>query len=154
MIDLWVHSLILLGSDVSQTTSSMGWEWVTASLPYGNKWRLHRRVLQQYFRPEASQGYLSVQKNKTHQLLRQLLDAPEHFAGHLKTWVWHYVYDEILRDGRIRSLSASTIMEILYGIDITSEHDPYIQVAEKAITMGANSLFPGAALCNIIPSRT
>ena len=45
-------------------------------------------------------------------------------------------------------------MEILYGIDITSEHDPYIQAAEKAIAMGANSLFPGAVLCNLIPSRT
>lgn len=45
-------------------------------------------------------------------------------------------------------------MELIYGIDVTSEHDPYIEVAEKSITMTANSLFPGAVLCNLIPSRT
>lgn len=52
------------------------------------------------------------------------------------------------------SLSAATIMELVYGIEITSEHDPYIEVAEKSITMTANSLFPGAVLCNLFPSRT
>lgn len=44
-------------------------------------------------------------------------------------------------------------MDLVYGIKITSENDPYIEVAEKAISMGANSMFPGAVLCNLLPFR-
>ena len=51
----------------------------TALLPYGDKWRLHRRFFHHTFRMDAVQRFLPFHHRKACQYLRQLFSTPEQF---------------------------------------------------------------------------
>ena len=63
--------------------SRCGLGFISVFLPYGDRWRLHRRFFHQTFGPEAVHRFLPPQHRKTCQLLRQLLDAPEQLDDHV-----------------------------------------------------------------------
>lgn len=44
-------------------------------------------------------------------------------------------------------------MKLTYGRDADMKTDRYIHIGEEAVAMIENSLFPGALLVNIFPSR-
>jgi hypothetical protein len=44
-------------------------------------------------------------------------------------------------------------MQTVYGIEIAPKNDRYVAIAEESVKMLAESLIPGAALCNIFPVR-
>jgi hypothetical protein len=52
------------------------------------------------------------------------------------------------------SNSASTIMNVTYGIEIADQDDRYITVAETALDGMAKAANPGAFLVDIFPIRT
>jgi len=56
-------------------------------LPYGDRWRLHRRLFHQTFRIDGVRKLLPFQHRKSCQLLRRLLDTPEQLADHLFEYV-------------------------------------------------------------------
>ncbi|KAJ6508728.1 cytochrome P450 [Mycena sanguinolenta] len=68
----------------------IGWESNVAFMPMGDRWRKHRRMLQQHFRRDMSRNYHTIQMKKVHQLLQGLLSSPQAFREHLKTRVKHY----------------------------------------------------------------
>ncbi len=64
----------------------MGWlSFHTAFLRYGPTWRGHRRIFQQFFKPEVALNYRPMQTKKVHDFLRGLLTTPENFAEHYRT---------------------------------------------------------------------
>lgn len=67
-------------------------------MPYGERWRLHRRFFHQTFRLEAIPGFLPLQHRKGCQLLRQLLDTPEQLMEH----VFEYAHRPISDDAKNR----------------------------------------------------
>lgn len=62
-----------------------GWDFNLATMPYGEKWRAHRRMIHQKFRPQAALSFLPIQLNATHSLLRDLLDTPDEFIQAVRT---------------------------------------------------------------------
>lgn len=54
-------------------------------MSYGDRWRKHRRVSHQVFRPLASEKFRPVQLEKAQDLLFNLLESPDEFLDHLKT---------------------------------------------------------------------
>ena len=48
-------------------------------------------------------------------------------------------------------MAAAIIMTTLYGYQIAPRNDPFLDNADKAITLMTNSMFPGASLINSIP---
>ncbi|KAF8525402.1 cytochrome P450, partial [Gautieria morchelliformis] len=111
----------------------MGWDWLVTFMPYGEKWRRHRRTIHQHFHPDAATRYEPVQLRHTRELLTQLYETPEQFAEH------------------VRHTAGAIIMEVVYGIKVLARQDPYIDTAEKAIAALGIATNPGSFLVDIIP---
>jgi len=111
----------------------MGWGINVAFMPYGDVWRLHRRICQESFRPEAVRESHWHQMRKVHQMLQGLLKTPEDFDGHSKM------------------LSVSLTMSSLYGYEVESFEDPCVSAAERSTLLASQLVIPGASLINIFP---
>lgn len=111
----------------------MGWNYITPFLPYGDRWRSHRRMFHQEFNATASRRFRPDQLNAVHHFLNKLLDSPEKFMRH------------------IRHLAGEVIMSTTYGIRILPVNDPNIDIAEKAIRTLVESLVPGRFLVDVVP---
>lgn len=59
--------------------SRMGWDWALPFMPYGNLWRAHRRVFNQYFNQTTSESYTPIQEQELLKFLRALLVRPQDF---------------------------------------------------------------------------
>ncbi|KLO07942.1 CyP450 monooxygenase [Schizopora paradoxa] len=56
-----------------------GWEWTTATLPFGAKLKKHRAILQKFFLSPDVLNYTDVQQRNCHIFLQGLLDSPEKY---------------------------------------------------------------------------
>ena len=56
----------------------------TVMLPYGDEWRLHRKLFQHAFRAESEARSRAVYLRRVHTLLTNLLDVPAEFELHIK----------------------------------------------------------------------
>ncbi|KAK0239655.1 cytochrome P450 [Armillaria nabsnona] len=111
----------------------MGWDWSFGHMPYGERWKAHRKIFHAHFQASVVSVYWPIQLKEAHKLLRRLLHEPEELLEHL------------------RHNSASTIMNVTYGIEVSDEDDRYITVAEKALDGMAKAAHPGAFLVDIFP---
>jgi len=121
-------------------------------MPYGEEWKERRKLFTRYFHPSNPKVYQLRELEYTHKIVRRLLDSPEKFMEHLRLWVL---------GGRAIptlfflichcSLAGATALALAYGLQIQKNDDPYIQIAEKALTGIAASGAPGAFLVDSIP---
>ncbi|KIJ18569.1 hypothetical protein PAXINDRAFT_167162 [Paxillus involutus ATCC 200175] len=103
-------------------------------MPYGDTWRLHRRLYHQALNSEVSLTYRPMQLRKARQLLLNLLDDPKRFPVHLYTY------------------SSSIVVSIVYGHDPAPTNDPLVGLAEKGMEAIVKCARPEtAALLQIFP---
>ncbi|KLO07927.1 cytochrome P450 [Schizopora paradoxa] len=88
-----------------------GWEWTTATLPYGERLRKHRAILQKFFLSPDVLNYKDVHQQKCHEFLQGLLRSPDKYDKH------------------IHNLSASSIMMNTY---VELNDDRYVQLGEES----------------------
>jgi cytochrome P450 len=62
----------------------MGWDFDIPDMPYGTKWRRHRRAFHEHFHANAVHKYLPIQVKETQALLRRLLTTPQNFMRHIR----------------------------------------------------------------------
>lgn len=55
-------------------------------LPYGDRWRQQRRLLQRHFDPQYMQRVRSIQQHQVELLLQSLLQSPESFMSLVKEY--------------------------------------------------------------------
>ncbi|OAX35000.1 cytochrome P450, partial [Rhizopogon vinicolor AM-OR11-026] len=96
------------------TRDLFGWEWATTMLSYGERFKTHRRLFHQAFRPEAVLSYRPKQLQKTFEMLPRLLHDPTSYAGHFKLF------------------STSVVMSVVYDYDIASHDDVIVSAAKRA----------------------
>lgn len=65
-------------------------EFASSMFPYGDLWRRHRKVFQQNFRKDAIGKYEDIVISKVGNMLRSLMDSPEGFVEHYKSWVFQF----------------------------------------------------------------
>ncbi|KAA1476342.1 cytochrome P450 [Dentipellis sp. KUC8613] len=111
----------------------MGWDWNTALMPYSEKWRIRRRMLNQNFRAKAALEYRPSQRAKAEDLVRQLSENPDDFLP------------------AVRVFAAATAMSVAYGHDIVSQHDRFVDIADRAFSMLSGAVFPGVMAVNAFP---
>lgn len=61
----------------------IGWEGALFFLPYGNKFRRQRKIMQQHFNPQTIQSFRVLQRAELYILLNKLVSSPEHFSNHI-----------------------------------------------------------------------
>ena len=82
----------------------MGWDSVLNNLRYGERFRKHRKWLQDAFTSkDVLSSYRPVQRRETYTLLSGLCDSPELFMDHIK----RYVTSRDLRSSRVLPPQAS-----------------------------------------------
>ncbi|KAI0066585.1 cytochrome P450 [Artomyces pyxidatus] len=111
----------------------MNWSWFEMSTTYSEKWRLRRKMLDQGLRPSAAVLYRPMQKEKAHDLLKQLLSRPEEFRNH------------------IEYLQGAIIMSLVYGYDLVGEDDLYLRTALDTNAISTRTLLPGSVIVNDLP---
>ncbi|KAI9061923.1 cytochrome P450 [Trametes sanguinea] len=112
----------------------MGWDSVLNNLPYGERFRKHRKWLQDAFVSKQKLAtYRPIQRRETYTLLSGLCETPELFMDHIKRW------------------AAATIMEIAYGHRVTSIEDKYIELAERTTVETVKAGSPGSMLVDFFP---
>ncbi|KIK93478.1 hypothetical protein PAXRUDRAFT_828940 [Paxillus rubicundulus Ve08.2h10] len=112
---------------IRMTNDFFGWSFNSVMVPYSDRWRLHRRLFHQAFRPEAAFNYHPMQLRKARELLHNLLEAPADYVAHLQTH------------------SASIIMSVVYGYETAPRDDPIIGVVDKAVNLAVASIRPEVA---------
>ncbi|KAG5722656.1 O-methylsterigmatocystin oxidoreductase [Termitomyces sp. T112] len=111
----------------------MGWDWTFGHMPYGERWKAHRRMFHRQFQQSVAPIHWPTQCKEAHALLRSLLESPEELIEHL------------------RHNAASVIMNVTYGIQIAPKNDRYIEIAEKALAGMAEAANPGAFFVEFLP---
>ncbi|KAG1842006.1 cytochrome P450 [Suillus subalutaceus] len=109
------------------TNDFFGWSFNSVMIKYNDRWRLHRRLFHQAFRPEAAYTYQTMQLRKGRELLNNLLEDPANWIAHLQTH------------------SASIIMSVVYGYEIGPRDDPIISIVERAVNLAVSSIKPEVA---------
>ena len=62
----------------------MGLGFATGIMPYGMRWRKHRRIFHENFRINAVYKYQPIQRREIHAFLRRLLDTPDNFLHRIR----------------------------------------------------------------------
>ncbi|KAF5385247.1 hypothetical protein D9615_001133 [Tricholomella constricta] len=112
----------------------MGWDFNAGLLPYGDRWRRHRKLYQENFRKVAAITYQPIQTRKIHELLQKLLLTPDDF-------ILHY-----------RTVAVAIGMATMYDHDISTVNlERFVTVAEQAVSKINEAFFPGAMVVNAFP---
>ncbi|EIW83763.1 cytochrome P450 [Coniophora puteana RWD-64-598 SS2] len=101
-----------------------GIDFNTVLQPYGDTWRLHRKLFHHSLRGETAIRYQNLYLEKAHGLLANLLDAPEGFEGHFRGFV------------------ASIVMAQTYGYETQPRNDPLVGAVDMLIRLLAVALSP------------
>ncbi|EJD04923.1 cytochrome P450 [Fomitiporia mediterranea MF3/22] len=88
-------------------------------MPYGDTWRLYRRLMQQYLNPRAVVMFRPMQTSCVHDLLQDLLSEPNDFWRIIKRRVKHFLF------------AASTVLSATYGYQVERKDDPIMKLHER-----------------------
>ncbi|KAF8440327.1 cytochrome P450 [Boletus edulis BED1] len=110
------------------TNDLCGLDFSSLFLPYGDRWRLHRRFLHQTFRLEAVHRFLPYQQQRACHLLQRLLATPEKFDDHLFEY------------------TSSVIMNSVYNYDTASRQDDLVNIVANVLTVVLPALRPDIAI--------
>ncbi|KAI0759411.1 cytochrome P450 [Trametes elegans] len=102
-------------------------------LPYGNEWKVQRKLAHTALSPSAVKQYYSVQERIATMLCRDILNQPRGFFDH------------------VRLAAARLILTVTYGLEVASADDEYVSHAEETMRMISQATVPGAFLCDLIP---
>ncbi|KAF7289932.1 O-methylsterigmatocystin oxidoreductase [Mycena indigotica] len=109
-----------------------GWMMNMGLKGYNDEWRADRRILHQQFRNENARAIHPIELAKTQELLLNLLETPDDFTTHFKTF------------------PTSIMMYLLYGHQISAQ-DPLVEITYEALGMFSGSVVPGTLIVNVFP---
>ncbi|KAG2154162.1 cytochrome P450 [Suillus bovinus] len=99
-----------------------------ALMPYGDRWRLHRRFFHQAFRQSEVHAYHAVQLRCAHKMLLRVLQDPSEYSKHFEMF------------------SASFVLAIVYDYELKVRDDPFVHVMVKYLNQVVTNLTPGATV--------
>ncbi|EJD46742.1 putative CyP450 monooxygenase [Auricularia subglabra TFB-10046 SS5] len=114
-------------------SDAAGYDWNLTFMRHNESWRVRRRLVHQKFNVNATVKLRGLLRRSTLELAKNLIRSPENFRKHL------------------RRLSASYIMESVYGIQIAEENDPYVEIAHTAMAKLGEVVVPGSNPVDVLP---
>ncbi|KAM5539711.1 hypothetical protein V8D89_006524 [Ganoderma adspersum] len=110
-----------------------GFSWAFTVRSYGSFWRQSRRAFHQFFNQTVVQNYAADHRLEAHRLVMRLINKPEAFVHH------------------IRYMFGSSIMRVVYGIEVDEEPVDYLKIAEDTMTIFSEAFQPGKFLIETLP---
>jgi len=117
---------------VSEMIKLMKGDDILPLMPYGERWRLNRRIAHDGFKSNTAHKFEDTQIKHVCALLRHLLIHPSSFEDH------------------IRHFSSGIILESVYGIQVQHHDDPYVRKLEIALS-AVEGIIAGAYLVDMFP---
>lgn len=115
----------------------VGWKNSLPLMPYGARFRNHRRLAHQLFGTNVTMNrFLPILEVETHRSLKRILSRPEELSAH------------------IRKTAGAIILQISYGYTIQEEDDPFIELAERTMNQFSLATASGGFLANLVPILT
>ncbi|KAI0366428.1 cytochrome P450 [Pilatotrama ljubarskyi] len=113
-----------------------GCENMVAFTRYGEQSRRQRRLMQKALGPGAIPSYHRLLEMETQALLKRLLDDPADYEGH------------------IRRYAGSLTLLVVYGYRVTSNNDPFLNLAEECVEILSNRITSGGGIwpVDVFPS--
>ncbi|KAJ1306466.1 hypothetical protein OPQ81_007469 [Rhizoctonia solani] len=111
----------------------MDWRNYVALLPYGNRWKEHRRMMHTWLQKGAARSFQPSQQRQAHLLLVRLLNS-----------------DNSLDDQFYRTI-ASTLLRSVYGYELERLDDHFVTGAKQAIDNLARAALSTNFLVNAFP---
>lgn len=137
---------------VSQSLTRMGWENILAFIPYGDRFRKHRKMIQQHFNSQqAVLRFREVQRSEICVLLLNLLQSPKDFDCHIKRSVMFEKFPDNLLNKRYCRAVAGTLLGVAYGHQVTSDDDEFVTLIEKAAVLSVAPGAPGTTPPDFLP---
>ncbi|KAH7922164.1 cytochrome P450 [Leucogyrophana mollusca] len=106
------------------TNKLFGLDFNTGLLPYGETWRVHRKIFNQTLRGEAAASYHNLYLRKAYDFALNLMDFPDELEAHVQT------------------ISASLIMAITYGHEAQTRDDPFVNRIQQVVDIITQVLTP------------
>nr|BAK09408.1 cytochrome P450 [Postia placenta] len=101
---------------------------------YGDRWRRHRRWIQDILQNKKEVFDLSaMQREGTIRLLKSLLESPDAFRTHIKIW------------------SAEMMMKLAYGFEITTTDDKRLKLVEEVLEASSDTSALAVTLMDVFP---
>ena len=128
-------------------------------MPYGDLWKLQRRLLTQHLNPRVVDRFQPYQYKSMQTLLRSFLHDPHKFYKNLKrsvgTKLVFLTTPVCLLMGSIHyRYSASIILSATYAYEVAPENDTLIGLNEQAESFTIKPGTPGASAVDLFPIRT
>ncbi|KAI6025692.1 cytochrome P450 [Pisolithus orientalis] len=121
------------------TNELFGLDFNTGFLPYGDEWRLHRRMYNVAFSQQITKKYQLVQMSKVHQLLVNLLSTPLDYPNHFATLSTAIIM-AISAAGTATTSFVGDLFEMEIGNDLVSFKDEAVKaVAATVFLAGAET---------------
>lgn len=137
---------------VAQSLTRMGWENILAFIPYGDRFRKHRKMIQQHFNSQqAVLRFREVQRSEICVLLLNLLQSPKDFDCHIKRSVMFEKFPDNLLNKRYCRAVAGTLLGVTYGHQVTSDDDEFVTLIEKAAVLSVAPGAPGTTPPDFLP---
>lgn len=113
----------------------MGWSNTLPFLKYGERFRKHRRMMQQHFNSHAVAAFRPIQTTQVNEFLKRVLVKP----------------DNVIKE--CHRLIAASILMATFGHEVTSEDDAYISLVKRTTKMSTDAGSPGGTIIDLFPSR-
>ena len=85
LVELYVsHSFYLEEYAKKTDRCRMNWRVALGLMPYGLRWRRHRKLFHEYFNHNAVTKYQPIQRQEVQAFLRRLLVTPDDFLHHIR----------------------------------------------------------------------
>ena len=130
------------------------WDTVI-SMPYGDRFRKHRRLMSQVLNSQAIGVYRDFQSNNTKDLLKNLLHEPEKFDQHILRFVLHSIVYAIRLSGSLvaGSQAYTTLVRVTYGLNVVSDDDAIVALFGESLDCIVKEGAPGASILDLFPIR-
>ncbi|KAF9228919.1 cytochrome P450 [Gyrodon lividus] len=116
------------------TLKPFGLDFDFAFTPYGDHWRLCRRIFHQTFRDEAIFTFRPMQLRRARQLIVNMIDEPDQYAFHFTTF------------------SSAVALSAVYDYEPSPQNDPIVQTVDQFNQVCMAGTNPGTAtLLRIFP---
>ncbi|KAE8449351.1 hypothetical protein EG329_008252 [Mollisiaceae sp. DMI_Dod_QoI] len=129
--DIWSSRprLIVMGDLINATETNQ------TTLVYGDRWRVHRKLMHSAVGSQAVRNHRSIQANESKILIRDILENPDDYVLSIERY------------------SVSTTSIIGWGRRIDRKND-YVAQQALAIMEGVNFVVPGKYLMEAVPALT
>lgn len=113
----------------------MDWSKYVALLPYGNRWKEHRRMMHTWLQKNATRSFHASQQQQTRMLLARLLTSTSPLNDELYRYAWFFLHLGAIDASvyvRVRTVAA-TLLRSVYGYELDRVDDPFVAGAKEAI---------------------